>query len=121
MKTIPTILALSLLLTACGRHDAQLRKQITGTWADDRPGSLGTMTLASDGSFSSRWRTPNHTNTWEGTWQISDGVLIMTNTKSNDVPITTISHDKNKIIRVDDHVLTCEIDYLGNQTISYHR
>jgi len=45
----------------------------------------------------------------------------MTNTKSNDVPITTISHDKNKIIRVDDHVLTCEIDYLGNQTISYHR
>jgi len=116
-------LLLSLLLASCSRRDAQLSHQIAGAWNHDYPGTPVVLTINSDGSFTSKmWYQnlhPNQTNTWSGTWQISDGVFIVTCTRSNDVPVASVSHCK--IIHLDAHDLTCEIDYLANGTISYRR
>ena len=78
MKFTPIILALSLLLTACSRHDTKLAKQIAGTWAGEA--EAGTMAFAPNGSFVIAKKSD--TNIFAGTWQIKDGDLIMTLTNA---------------------------------------
>lgn len=101
------------------RPDAQLSREITGTWRHDRPGNPFLLTVGKDGSFSSALRSPKVTNTWSGTWAVSNGFFVTTATKSNDVSIYSIS--RCGILRLDSHTLICEIDYLDNETITYSR
>jgi hypothetical protein len=102
MKFTRIIFALSLLLTACSRRDAKLDRQIAGTWT--REGS-GTMTFTSDGSFSTILRKPDHTNSFAGTWQIRDRVLIMTLTNAPAIKGRSLvgGVERYNIIHVDDH------------------
>jgi hypothetical protein len=71
---------LSLLLTVCSGQDADLSKQIIGTWTSDDKQS--TETYAPDGSFLTLTRASNHTNSFAGTWQIKDGIMIETFTNA---------------------------------------
>ena len=85
-------IALSLMLTACSGPDTKLQKQIIGTWdwpddgMDNRAKHFATTALASDGSFHSLWTRvlPDLTEErrYEGTWNIKDGVLILTTTNT---------------------------------------
>jgi hypothetical protein len=104
MKYAIAFLCLSLLLTACDRHDAKLRKQITGTWAEDH---FFDMTLASDGRFASRLTQATNVFTFEGTWLVKDDVLVMsiTNATGTSSHVSAGSVDRMKIISVDDHHL----------------
>ena len=123
MRLARTFLFLILLLAGCSRPDAQLSHEIVGVWLHELPGTPVLLTIGSDGGFASNmWYPnlhPNLTNTWSGTWEVSNGVFITTSTKSNGVPIHFVS--RCRIVQLDRHVLTCEIDYLNNGTISYHR
>ena len=78
MKFTPIILGLSLLLTACSRHDTKLARQIAGTWTGDA--LAGTMALAPNGSFVIARKSD--TNILAGTWKINDGDLVMTLTNA---------------------------------------
>ena len=107
MKITPIfIISLSLLLTACGRHDAKLAKKIGGTWND---GSNDVITMSHDGSFSDTIYSKGRTNFFAGTWQVNDGFLILTLT--NAVPAD--SHEpigsvrRLEVVHVDEHQLVC--------------
>jgi hypothetical protein len=102
MKFTPIILALSLLLTACRRHDVKLEQQIAGTWTRDES---GTLTFAPDGSFSIVSWKQSHTNSFAGTWQISERVLIMTITNAPVIKGRSLvgGVERYNIVHVDDH------------------
>ena len=72
--------------------DAEIRQKVVGTWTVDMqsPGGIsvkGTVTIASDGSFVSNMTIVGHDSkqevSYEGTWQVKDGALIETVTKSD--------------------------------------
>jgi hypothetical protein len=115
----------ALLLIGCRSEDTKLSQQILGTWtraAGDwsvvYDGSLphwklkppGSMTILSDGTFSSSWGSSNSFDSYRGTWQIKDGMLILTDTNRNGTAKLVLSGrvGGNKIVRVDDHQLVYE-------------
>jgi len=118
MRFTLSILALSLLLTACSRRDAKLDRQVAGVW--NRESTSNTMTYASDGSFSIIVRKPSHTNSYAGTWQIRDQVLIMTYTNAPVVKGRSLvgGIERYSIIHADDHQLICNED---GQTVTLTR
>ena len=63
--------------------DAKYRRDIVGTWSFNQDGAL---TIASDGSWSIKEWKRTGTNSFAGTWQISDGVFCMTTTSSR-IPV----------------------------------
>src|SRR5216683_6104727 len=89
VKLIATFLTMSVLMTACGHRreaqpvsrDAKLRRTMIGTWVvkDD-----GMMTFTSEGSFSSEWTNLHNKSAWtyEGNWEVTNGVCVTTVTKS---------------------------------------
>jgi hypothetical protein len=93
MKNTITLFALSLLLTGCHKatSDDVISHQVVGSWADTRDKTP--FTISSNGSYSIVVGQVNHA----GTWQIRDGVFIMTH--------TNLDHavERLKIVRVDDH------------------
>ena len=121
MRHTVTLLFLGLLLTGCGRHDAQLQKAIAGCWSR---GLFFKMTLSPDGSFVSDC---THTNgltylTYQGTWSVRDGQLISTITNCIAQDTTNFeavgSVDRSKIVQADDSNLVYVADA---QTISLKR
>jgi hypothetical protein len=102
----------ALISTDCGGQDAMLRQTIAGEWRSDDIGSYSLL-LATNGYFDAEI---GQKGTAAGTWQIKDGLLVMTYTRSNFIPISCVN--SCKIIRVDDHILT----YTDNtKTNSLHR
>jgi hypothetical protein len=91
------------------RHpsDDKLGRQVAGSWIREGP---GTLTITPDGGFSSEFSMPDHTNIFTGTWQIADGVFLMTFTNAS-VPQARNLQTRNligrveryKIVHVDDH------------------
>ena len=84
-----------------------------GTW---KSGAEGNVNISSDGSFSSKFYSSNKLIvSYEGIWQVKDGVWITTITKASGTrhydPVGTV--DRMKIIRVDDHELVTD---WGHQT-----
>jgi hypothetical protein len=119
MKYTPIILILSLLLTACSRHDAELTQKIPGSWKhvgtstrDDSTYSSST-TILPDGTFSYiRQRNERPlTYTMAGTWQIKHGFMLMTITNRSDQNMGAKLGEVSKcrIIRLDDHQLVYEV------------
>ena len=89
MKWTLPILALSILLTACGHQsDAQIRKNLPGAWhfveaSSNQDRSI--FSISSSGDFTNDSIRPDGTVVVEtaGTFQVQDGYLIGTVTKSS--------------------------------------
>jgi hypothetical protein len=122
MRNTITLIFLGLLLTGCGRHDAQLQKAITGSWSD---GFFFKITLAPDGSWESQWARPTNGLTYltyQGTWAVKDGLLVSTLTNcvavgtTNFVPVGNVQ--RCKIVQADDSNFVYVADA---QTISLKR
>ena len=103
MKYIPTLVALSLLLTACTKttSDTAIRRQMVGSWSlDSRPGKVienksdGTIVVRIDGVESAR-----------GKWQVKDGYMIegigSSTVESN--KILSVSGGKIVVLSIDGH------------------
>ena len=107
MKVLLIVFSLVLLLTACSGREGKLAQHITGTWHRDES---DTITFAPGGSFSRLLRKAGHTDSFTGTWQIKDRVLLMTITSASDArsgPLIGGVESWN-IVRVDDHHLVYE-------------
>lgn len=89
------ILAASgVLLTSCNRPGTDVRQQLAGTWFQGRH----TLTLAPDGSYTSVF-PGEPAIIYMARWHIDGDFLVVTDVKSNSVPIagdTTV-----KIVLVD--------------------
>src|SRR5436305_15301726 len=129
MSTLPlnlaaALLGLGLLLAACGHHDAprepsadeKLRNALTGTWTKEDP-SLGSLSLASNGTFSAQWNTTNKpSKVWalEGTWTATGGVCVTTTTRTRSWGTTNRvaegKKDRCRIVTVDERHLVWEVD-----------
>jgi len=119
MKYPSVILGLSLLLVGCSRRDAQLQKEVVGSWARD---SYFQMALSPDGSFVSHWTTTNSSLTYQGTWKIQAGMMISTLTNCIASGTTNFervgSLDSFTIVRAD----STELVYSNqNQIIRFSR
>ena len=111
MKVLYALLALCWLATACDRQNASLPQRVAGTWHQG-PHQL---TLAPDGRYTSVFpgRPPV---TYTAQWRIERDCLVITEVKSNAVPIaadTTV-----RIVSVDKHRLEMA---LGTNHISMVR
>ena len=71
-----------------------------------------TKTISSDGSFTTRMGHRSALVTYQGTWLVKDGELVMTVTDAQGTgrhqPGPVGGVDRSKIIHVDDHQLICE-------------
>jgi len=110
MKNIIIIgISLVLLIVASvlvWRHfrDAELRRQIVGSWTNrDR----FVMTITPDGSFSFG-TSPSHDEIG-GTWRIKDGVFITTTTKSPRNNALAGGVVRYRIIHLNDHQFVFEL------------
>jgi hypothetical protein len=118
--TIP-ILALSILLTACcHRSDAEIRKNLPGAWHFVESSSnqdRSVFTVSPSGDFTNVVIRPDGTVGAEtaGTFQVQDGYLIGTVTKSSQkgqkVPFVL----RTKIVRVDDTEMVVVADGTTNE------
>jgi hypothetical protein len=113
------VIALSLVLFGCGRRDAQLQKDVVGSWM---LGSNFQMTLSPDGSFISHWAATNNSVTYRGTWKIQEGKMVSTITNCVADGFTDVeqvgSVDSYAILRVDS---TAMVYSFSNQIISFRR
>jgi VCBS repeat-containing protein len=104
--------AIALVFTGCSpahhQSDADIRQNVSGTWTRD---VYGTMTIAPDGSWSNMVLNSNLTNFYSGTWQLKDGVIIMTltNTSVSDESSTIGRTKQYNVIHVDDHHFVYEL------------
>ena len=108
MKYTLPILALSIFLTACGhRSDAEIRKSLPGAWHFVMPSSnqdRSVFTISSSGDFTNDVIRPDGTTGSEtsGTFQVQDGYLIATVTKSSQKSQKVPFVLRTKIVRADD-------------------
>ena len=100
MKSTPTILALSLLLTACSLRNAKHEQQIVGTWTGEAV-AYGKMTFSPDGGFS--FVDSITTNISGGSWLVKDGDLIVKITNAPFVLGRSLSgpETRSKIVSID--------------------
>ena len=112
MRIVLTLMALGLLLTACGRKDARLEKQVAGTWYQ----GPHTLTLEKDGSYLSIFPGKPMV-TYQAGWRVERGYLVVTNITSNSVPMPR-GNTAVKILKVDKHHLEMT---LGTNRISMLR
>lgn len=123
MKFAFPFVLLSLLLTACDRHDPKPRNPLVGTWARTNSGYL---TLVADGTFHSRWTNfsakPTIDWSYDGTWEVEAGSLVCVITKARARNTTNAaavgSVERYTIVRVDKDRLVTES---GGQTNSFER
>ncbi len=108
------LLSLLLAIVGCGQRDTALRQKITGTWG--LTNGYGVVAIAPDGSFLSRFTGGTQLWTYEGTWRLKDGQIVITTTKSNSIPCSDVM--LARIIRADGHELVYD---LSGQTISLSR
>ena len=113
------ILAASLLLTACSFRDAELSRQVAGTWKEGlRGGVIVTSTMSPNGGFSDSLSQSNFVAlTSQGTWLVTNGELIITCTNGQGTtrtgqrfvdPLSWVH--RYKIIHLDAHRLIGERD-----------
>lgn len=123
---------LSLLLLVCGplravaQSDFDLRRSISGTWFGTNSSFSGTTTIRADRTFATRvtYNPPAYgpkSVEIDGRWQILDGYLIYTVTKTTEPEDEPVGHvDRYKIIRLNGTELTYK-DEERDQVISLKR
>ena len=77
-------------MTGCNRHDTKLQSAIIGSWSE---GGAHTLTFESNGHYSSVYPSPT-SQSYEGSWHIYRGLLVMTTRTSNSVPFSSIESSK---------------------------
>jgi len=110
MRNKLPILALSFLFAACSHlSDAELRKNLPGTWhcvqaASSNTGSQNMFIIASDGSFTNDVIRADGTLATEigGTFQVQDRYLVATVTMDSRNSRSLPYVQRAKIIRADD-------------------
>jgi hypothetical protein len=113
MRFIVLFILLSGLVSGCSRRDAELHKQLLGTWKIF--GQPDTMTFDSDGIFHTRFSgvISNTTVAWaqDGSWGVKDGFLILsiTNSTASNAPVAV------PVGRIDH----CKIVVLDSQNLVY--
>jgi len=116
------LLGLSLLLAGCSKtpSDAAIRRQIAGTWTFNQDGAL---TIASDGSWSIMESKRKGTNSFAGTWQITEDVFYMTTTNSRieQRPSAVGGVQRYKIIHLDHQTLIYGDGQNGDDQITRKR
>src|SRR5215510_5830734 len=105
-KTVFALAVLALLSGCEKRADANLRKIVTGSWAQ---GSNGVLILAPNRTCSARWTnwhaTPPAAWAYQGRWSVRDGGLTMasTNVQSwNTTGLVPGTVETYKIVKADD-------------------
>ena len=118
MRFSAVFVLLALLVASCGRHD-KTSQQIIGTW---QQGSEFSMTLSAGGDFLSSILDTNQTVvlTYQGTWQVREGVLLMTITNVSG----TLKHETNgsidrmRIVELDSHHMTFAYQAAANLVVT---
>ena len=113
MKQVFTFIILCLLLTACGRSDARLQQQMTGTWVVEVGNNIRSVNIIKpDGSFAAKVTgfTNGSVVMIEGTFLAKNGALVETVTKSSQqnekVPFVVQGH----IIRLNNQEMVAKWD-----------
>jgi len=101
-------IAVSLLLTACGRGDSKAQHDLTGTWiANYSNGRHSTIAIRTDGNYSCKIEgyTNGPTVTIQGRMRVNDGFIVDTCTKhsSTNARVPFVTHIR--IVRMDDREL----------------
>lgn len=121
-----SIIALSLLLTACGQRqqpspvtsDADIQKRLSGTWTNEmtiEDGHWKCVTVyRSDGTYAGEstvvrsHETQTHWASESGTFVVKGGVLIMTMTRHSQPNARVPRVDRIRIVRLDDRELVVQ-------------
>ncbi len=113
MKHAFTFIILSLLLTACGRNDARLERQVTGTWVVEIGNNIRSVSvIRPDGGYAATVTgfTNGSVVMVEGSFRVKNGELVETVTKSSQtnekVPFTV----HGQIIRLNNHEMIAKWD-----------
>jgi len=111
MRLMLAFIALSLVLTSCGRSDAKSQNQLTGTWIADFPnGVRSTCIVHADGSYFAQIAgfTNGRVVSLEGKLQLKHGVLLDTCTKHSDTNATVPFVAHGYIIRMNDREIVAK-------------
>ena len=113
MRHVFTFIILCLLLTACGRSDARIQKQMTGMWAVDIGNNVRSLNvIRPDGRFAAKITgfTNGSVVMIEGTFLVKNGGLVETVTKSSqkDEKVPFVVH--GKIISLTPHEMITQWD-----------
>jgi hypothetical protein len=105
-----TFIFLSLLLEGCAHSNAKLREKLIGTWSR----ANSELIFASDGRFQSRTTTVSTNEPQEGTWDLRNGVLVMTDPHpSFRVPGTTNAFHPLRSVQFCHKVILIDGTHLG--------
>jgi hypothetical protein len=101
---IVVLVVVAFLVVWQHSRDSKYRHDIAGTWTYNQDGAF---TIAPDGSWSIMESKRKGTNSFAGTWQITDGVFYMTTTNSRieQGPSAVGGVQRYRIVHVDDHTL----------------
>jgi hypothetical protein len=112
MKPAFFILVFGLLMAGCHRPDANLARQITGTWnAEAHYGSethYVTAVYAPDGLFSITTKGVDFTNDMAGIWRVEGKTILLTVTNASRVNLRFIGQ-----------VLKCRVDHVDSHQLDY--
>jgi len=112
-KTTITFALLSFLFTGCGRSDATIQRELTGTWARHfGNGCSVTNVIALDGSYRCQLVGGSNgpTDILEGRLIAKNGVLIDTITKNSETNQQTPQVTQYQIVRIDGKQLVLSIN-----------
>ena len=104
--------------------DAQVRQMLPGTWALSWGDSAhSTNIVGVDGRYTCRITDPRHSRAieLEGTFQVTDGVLIDTVTKNSQPNSFVPSVYRGRIIRADGSEMIVAFTEGGVQTVHYRK
>ena len=109
-------------MTACNKtaSDGEIHRQIIGTWTTD--GGSHVLTLAADGSFDEKWASKTKELGFQGTWRVTDGLLVSTVTNRSSVGFTNVA-PVGSVVR--SHIVSFNATHLTlafeNQTNQWER
>jgi hypothetical protein len=116
--SVVLVIIVSLLVWSHSRRpsDSQIRQAVSGSWKASNPKSRFEMTITSDGGFA--YGTSSNHDAIAGTWQLKDGVFIMTTTKSPRSNALAGGVVRCRVIRLDDHEFAFD---MGGETVTLKR
>ena len=109
-------------LAACNTatKDAEIRRQLPGTWVADWNPSIE-VEVRADGTCSSKFTVDlTNTETFAGCWQVSREAIILTVTNASR-PEAVGTIETNGVVSIDAHRLAVLSAYDGTNLLTMHR